>query len=69
MTIDEFTEEFGEAIAGLAGSKLVKFKVAASKTAGEAFDTIDSIQQIGEVINVYPDPNGTVPAHVLITFA
>lgn len=69
MTIDEFQEEFSEAIAGLSGGKLVKFKVTASKSAGEAFDTIDSIQQIGEVLNVYPDPNGTVPAHVLITFA
>lgn len=69
MTVDQFMGEMNQACQGLAGDANVVFKCIAAKNAGEPFATINSIAKVGDVVRVYPDPNSTEPAHVVVEFA
>ena len=69
MNIDQFLAEVNEACAGLPGNAEVVFKCIASKDAGQEFATINSIQKIGPVSVVYPNPGSSKEAYVLVEFA
>lgn len=69
MTIDQFQTQFNEACAGLPGNADISFKCISAKAAGQQFEAINSISKVGEVLRVYPDPNTSSPAHVVVEFA